>query len=154
MTTASPETTSKVTCACGAVVEPTRPGGTRPRPHLVPDTATACEQFHPVEAQCKRCGGTAPAPVGGCTSHLFHPQQWRLDDGTRVGNAAAAGSLIGVSGEYFLYIPRRYPDKTPGQGSRPPEPSGYDMRRRCRYWDLDAVAAWAKQRPGKGATAG
>lgn len=144
--TAAPAAPAKVTCACGAQVEPTRVGGHRPRPHLDPRTRTACAVVHATESVCKRCGGAPNEPNAGCTSQVFHPAEW-VTRRMRVGNAAAAGQLLGVSGEYFLLLLRRY---RPGSASRPPKPAGYDLERQCRYWDLDAVRAWVPTRPGKG----
>lgn len=161
----------RVRCACGAIVQPTRPGGTRPRPHLriveVPDAATGemvehterCTIVHPTEVRCKRCGGTTHEPLGAwrvvggelvhgdtlCRSPVFHPETWAGKRGERFGNAAAAGEVIGVSGEYFEYIRRRYPE---GSASRPPEPVGIDMARRCLYWNLAEVEVFQGTRPG------
>ena len=120
MTTATQDPTATrlddgtIRCACGAIVQPTKPGGHRPRPHQRPDTQTRCKIVHPTETICKRCGGTlyeptkrrwsAGPPPGFrdttelCRSPVFHPETWDGPDGTRYGNAAAAGALLGVSG--------------------------------------------------------
>jgi len=147
----------RVRCACGAVVQPTRPGGIRPRPHLrtvdvrdesgeLVERTERCTIVHPTEVHCKRCGGTPHAPVGSCRSPVFHPDSWTgVEDGRFYGNAAAAGELLGVSGEYFEYIIRRYPR---GSASRPPDPVGIDLERRHLFWDLDQVAAFQESRPG------
>ena len=153
--TAPDPTTDKVRCRCGALVEPTRPGGQRPRPHLRPTDQQPCRIVYPTETVCKRCGGRPRRPRNGCTSHMFHPATWQVAvrtehgmDMVTVGNAAAAGEILGLSGEYFAYICRRYPV---GHPSRPPEPAGHDLGRRCNYWRLDQVKAFRSQRPGKGA---
>jgi hypothetical protein len=152
-TAAEPE--PKVKCRCGAEVEPTRPGGQRPRPHLRPDTQQPCRIVYPTETVCKRCGGRPRRPRNNCTSHMFHPQTWEVAvrgehgvEMVKVGNAAAAGDILGLSGEYFAYICRRYPS---GHPSRPPEPIGHDLGRRTNYWRLDQVKAFRTHRPGKGA---
>jgi hypothetical protein len=144
----NPSAPGKVRCDCGALVEPTRAGGQRPRPHLRPDTQEPCRIVHPTETLCKRCGGAYDSPVDGCTSNMFHPATWWISKGGRreVGNAAAAGEILGLSGEYFVYICRRY---APGHPSRPPQPIGHDMNRRCNYWDLDKVRLFRDKRPGK-----
>lgn len=130
-----------------------------------------CPIVHPTETRCKRCGGTPDEPLGTwrfgprrkrwhsdtiCRSPVFHPEEWRGEptpdnpDGARFGNAAAAGAISGVSGEYFEYILRR-----PGVSgaSRPPEPVGIDLHRRYMYWDLDEVALFEQGRPGLTASA-
>lgn len=159
-TSAAPESAdAKVVCRCGAVVEPTRPGGRRPRPHLRADNQQPCRIVYPTETRCKRCGGRPRRPRGGCTSHMFHPETWNVSrlggqgapESVTVGNAAAAGEVLGLSGEYFAYICRRY---LPGHPSRPPEPIGHDLGRRCNYWDMAAVRAFSARRPGKGAGPG
>lgn len=152
----------RVRCACGAIVKPTRPGGLRPRPHLrvvdvrneetgeLEERRERCTIVHQTETRCKRCGGTSSRPIGSCRSPVFHPDEWDGPNGERFGNAAAAGAILGVSGEYFEYILRRYGE---GAASRPPAPVGIDLKRRYMYWDLAAVEEFDGQRPGLTASA-
>jgi hypothetical protein len=147
----------KVRCECGAIVEPTKKGGHRPRPHLNPNTRVKCRIQHPAETLCKRCGGKPHepqlTPAGKvCRSAMFHPETWMAEVNgrrVRVGNAAAAGELAGnISGEYFGYIRRRYPGRSDSP-SRAPFPAGYDLQRRCSFWILDEVRKFERGRPGK-----
>lgn len=136
--------TGLVTCPCGKTVQPTQPGGSRPRAHLTPEGGRCLRGSNRTEAICKRCGGSAAEPRNGCASHTFHPQRWTLADGTEVGNAAAAGEVCGVSGEQYGWLTRRPPEGP----RRAPAPLGYDAGRRTQYHDLAAVAAYAANRPG------
>jgi hypothetical protein len=146
-----------VTCnRCGLQVTPTREGGTRPRDHHNPD-GVPCDG--PKQGftlpNCARCGGAPDKPqlisIPGqaprmCVSPLFHPEQWH-DDATNmnVGNAAAAGEIVMVSGQQYQWLVRIPPPgnrKAPGHvGYRPDG---------VRVYDLDAVREYVKHRPGPG----
>ncbi len=146
MTTA----TETVECPkCHTQVAPTRPGGTRPRDHNDSD-GNPCAG--PREAfrldDCPRCG--KPAHERGCGSALHHPETWLEPTGEpgkfrRVGNAAAAGEIVKVSGQQYQWL-ARVPPKGP---RRAPEHLGI-RRDGVRFYDLEAVAEYVKHRPGPG----
>lgn len=135
-----------VRCPCGVDVAPTIPNGTRPRPHNDPATGRLCLRSAdtPTAARCKRCGGTPDSPglvwrgntKVTCTSNMFHPQTWTHPELGLVGNPAACGEILGVSGETWWQRTRRPPAGSPG---RAPKPDGYDYERRSPYWRI-AVA--------------
>lgn len=137
----------KVSCACGSWVAPTVPGGERPRPHNDPDTGARCTRYTEYTAAvCKRCDGTPLRPnklSNGkvCASHIFHPQTWIAEEGMPgagelVGNPAACGEVLAVSGEQWGWYASQPP---PGSPSRGPRPLGYDFDRKTRYWRIKPV---------------
>lgn len=146
-----------ITCpneACGAVVAPTRVGGSRPRIHLLPDGSTCPSSRDTFELpRCDRCGGApdqpgeVPGPSGAlrqCRSGIFHPRTWTAADGTRVVNAAAAGKLVGVSGKHYQQLVWR-----PREAARAPRHVTVDDDG-TRGYPLAAVRRFAKPgaRPG------
>lgn len=148
---------SMVQCPCGKLVAPTVPGGNRPRPHHDPTTGARCRKYKEVTAaRCKRCGGTPDKPnmrgTGArqalCTSDVFHPQTWtvEIDEGRGpelVGNSAACGAVLGVSGEQWQWYGR------PTAAVRAPDPDGYDLIRRVRYWRISAAEAYRDRLPSR-----
>lgn len=154
---------TSVRCPCGKLVTPTVTGGNRPRPHLDEDTGRRCTRYsEKTAAVCKRCGGAPDSPqpverngkVVTCTSTVFHPQTWTVSiirpDGVavaaEVGNAAACGQILGVSGEQWQWYGREPEEGAP---SRAPSADGYDMDRRVPYWVLDTVRAFRDQLPSR-----
>lgn len=144
MTTA----TETVECPkCHQNVAPTRPGGTRPRDHN-DSNGVPCdgprEDFKLED--CPRCG--KPAAKRGCGSALHHPETWTetIDgEALRVGNAAAAAEIVKVSGQQYQWLAR-----VPPEGPRR-APAHLGIRRDgTRYYDLDAVRAYVRGRPGPG----
>lgn len=154
---------TSVRCPCGKLVTPTVPGGNRPRPHVDEATKRRCTRYsEKTAAVCKRCGGAPDQPKtvlrGGktvtCTSTVFHPKTWSAkvtrsngyEEVTTVGNAAACGEVLGVSGEQWQWYGREPEEGTP---SRAPEPDGYDLHRRVPFWALDKVRAFRDQLPSR-----
>jgi hypothetical protein len=149
---------SMVQCPCGKLVAPTVPGGNRPRPHHDEKTGRRCKRYKEVTAaRCKRCGGTPSEPnllnrAGGrqvlCSSDVFHPQTWTLEiDEERgpelVGNSAACGAVLGVSGEQWQWYGR------PQAAIRAPDADGYDLVRRVRYWRIAAAEEYRDRLPSR-----
>lgn len=148
---------SMVRCPCGKLVAPTVPGGRRPRPHHDDDTGARCTRYREVTAAtCKRCGGPPDQPLmvrrGGrdvrCASDVFHPKTWTVA-GELVGNAAACGSVLGVSGEQWLWYGREPGKDGTDTASRAPGPDGYDLERRTRFWRIAAAEAFRDQLPSR-----
>ena len=151
---------SMVQCPCGKLVAPTVPGGNRPRPHHDDATNKRCVRYvERTAATCKRCGGTPTQPLmvrrgrteTRCASHVFHPQTWTVElteeaGPEKVGNPAACGEILGVSGEQWQKHVR-WPE--PGSRSRGPEPDGYDLVRRTPYWRLATVREFRDQLPSR-----
>jgi hypothetical protein len=155
MSTFSMET---VVCrVCHQRVAPTREGGTRPREHNTRTGPCSGPRTDYRLPDCDRCGGPADSPVNNCESPLFHPEMWtKIIDGrpVRVGNAAAAGLIVGVSGTQYQWLVRQPP---PGP-RRAPEHLGTErrgiLRKDVRFYDLDAVAEYDPNRPGPGGHGG
>lgn len=135
-----------VRCPCGVDVAPTVPEGARPRPHNDPATGRLCQRSAdmPTAARCKRCGGTPDEPGQvwrgrqkvRCTSDVFHPKTWTHPELGLVGNPAACGAVLGVSGETWQQRTHRPPPGSPG---RVPQPDGYDFIRKTRYWRISVA---------------
>lgn len=143
MTTAA-EVQTVACLVCPARVSPTREGGSRPRDHVNASTGRQCEgparMFR--MADCTHCG--QPADVEGCGSPLFHPEVWVVD-GVEVGNAAAAAQIVRVTGQQYQWL-ARVPPKPP---RRAPGHLGF-RQDGVRFYDLAAVRAYSKNRPGLG----
>jgi hypothetical protein len=135
---------------CGQDIVPTRDGGTRPRDHNTPDNKP-CTGSRAAYKQppCTHCGkGPRENDPRECVSPMYHPETWITEiDGVerRVGNAAAAGEIVRVSGPQYQWLARRPPEGP----RRAPAHLGY-RRDQVRFYDLDAVAEYVKGRPGPG----
>jgi len=137
---------------CHQLIRPTRPGGTRPRDHNKPDNKPCSGSRDDFALpRCKYCQQPAHEPAEGCDSPVFHPKAWTWRNPEtgivhRVGNAAAAGEIVHVSGQQYQWLARRPPK---GSKRRAPEHLGY-TRDRVRFYDLDAVVEFVPGRPGPG----
>lgn len=70
----------------------------------------------------------------------------RVKDGRRLGNAAAAGQVANLTDAAFRwYVREEKPNGIPA-----PKHVEIDQLTSQRLYDLDAVAKWNEQRPGKG----
>lgn len=106
-------------------------------------------------ATCRLCGGTADdpqtvskrgRPAEQCVSATFHPRTKRYR-GQEVGNAAAAGAILGVSGEQYQWLTR-----VPPEGPRrAPRHIAHDAEEGWRMYRLSEVRAYRAKRPGRGA---
>jgi hypothetical protein len=131
---------------CEQNIAPTRVGGTRPRDHNTLDGARCSGSMAGFTLpDCDRCDGGPREPRNGCRSALFHPEVW-MRRGKRLGNAAAAGEIVGGSGEHYQWLVRN-----PPEGPRR-APAHVEVRNEdaVRFYDLDAVEYYSKHRPGPG----
>jgi hypothetical protein len=155
-TLTAPET---IECpVCEQQVGPTREGGNRPRPHNN-IKGEPCEGARKFELpDCGRCGGPATEPRNGCRSRTFHPETWTVAiDGrgeVEVGNVAAAGEIVGVSGGQYGWLTRLKDDdghRLPPSNPRvAPGPIGI-REDGVPYFDLGGVREYTRHRPGPGA---
>lgn len=134
---------------CTVAVAPTREGGTRPRDHNNKTGASCPGSWQGYEMPaCDRCGMDAHDPEG-CGSPMYHPETWTEQvDGAAVlvGNAAAAGELVHVAGEQYQWLVRIPPEGP----RRAPAHLGFRRGDGVRFYGMDAVRAFATNRPGPG----
>lgn len=149
MQAVTPAVETVICPVCTLPVSPTREGGTRPRDHNDQSRQACPGSWEGYEMPpCNRCGKGAHDPVG-CGSALYHPETWTEQvDGhsVRVGNAAAAGEIVHVAGEQYQWLVR-IPQEGP---RRAPAHLGFRRGDGVRFYGMDAVHEFVKNRPGPG----